>query len=192
MPSGSCAIHCLLELHDDLLTNCAAQSAHAATLLQLSQSCKAFERIVLRDPSSAELVWRPALTHARLLAQGTTADGLSQHRPSAALYRALATVDLRWEQADLEVVVPQPVLPAASARAARRIRASLTGRTGGALCRLYGELLLYGGTLNGNHGPVRLPAPTPTPTPTSTPPSSRLHSWRVVSWCRGAAAYPAA
>ena len=39
-------------------------------------------------------------------------------------------------------------------RALRVIKASLRGRTGAALCRLCGQLLLYGGTLNGNFGPV--------------------------------------
>ena len=166
MTHDSSNISHLLELHDDLLTNCAAQAAHAATLCRLSQSCKAFERLVLRDASSAELVWRPALTHARLLVHGTTNDGTSQqhHRPSAALYRALATVELRWEPAGLDVAAPQSALGRSTiesvihdARAVRRIKASLTGRTGGALCRLGGQLLLYGGTLNGNHGPVLLP-----------------------------------
>ena len=96
MAHDPCAISHLLELHDDLLTNCAAQAAHAATLCRLSQSCKAFERLVLRDASSAELAWRPALDHARLLVHGTTNDGTSQqhHRPSAALYRALETVKI--------------------------------------------------------------------------------------------------
>ena len=155
MAHDACAISHLLELHDDLLTNCAAQAAHAATLCRLSQSCKAFERLVLRDSSSAELVWAPALAHARLLADGssndgratdgarTTSDGsdgsLQQEaivRPSAALYRALATVELRWERAGLDVAGPQSL-----------IKMALTGRTGGALCRLRGQLLLYGGTL---------------------------------------------
>ena len=112
MAPDSCAIDHLLELHDDLLTNCAAQAAHAATLCRLSQSCKAFERIVLRDSSSAELAWEPALAHARLLVHGTTNDGVLQqhHRPSAALYRALATVGLRWEPAGLDVAAPQSAL----------------------------------------------------------------------------------
>ena len=160
------SIHHLLELHDDLLTNCAAQAAHAITLCRLSQSCKAFERLVLRDSSSAELAWRPALFYARLV-HGTT-DGISQHRhrPSAALYKALETVDLRWEQAGLDVAAPQSALGRNTiesvihdARAVRRIKATLTGRTGGALCRLRGQLLLYGGTLNGNLGPVLLSLP---------------------------------
>ena len=162
MAHDVCAISHLLELHDDLLTNCAAQAAHAATLCRLSQSCKAFERLVLRDPSSAELVWAPALAHARLLADGSSSDGRATDgartasdgsggalqpeailRPSAALYRALATVELRWERAGLDVAGPQSL-----------IKMALTGRTGGALCRLRGQLLLYGGTLNGNFGPV--------------------------------------
>ena len=80
----------------------------------------------------------------------TTSDGIGGAlqpeailRPSAALYRALATVELRWERAGLDVAGPQSL-----------INMALTGRTGGALCRLRGQLLLYGGTLNGNFGPV--------------------------------------
>ena len=36
----------LLDLHEDLLTNCAAQAADAPTLCRLSCSCKVFERVV--------------------------------------------------------------------------------------------------------------------------------------------------
>ena len=50
----------LLDLHEDLLTNCAAQAADAPTLCRLSCSCKVFERLVLRDAGAAELAWTPA------------------------------------------------------------------------------------------------------------------------------------
>lgn len=166
----------LLDLHEDLLTNCAAQAADAPTLCRLSCSCKVFERLVLRDAGAAELAWTPALQHARLLALGPD-DGSHalSNRPSAALYQAFSNVGmsmnpigeggLRWERAALAIhaesavarggsVLPEAMRNELRLRALRVIKASLRGRTGAALCRLCGQLLLYGGTLNGNFGPV--------------------------------------
>ena len=131
-------VSALLDLDEDLLCNVACQAADATDLMCLAATCKAFCLIVLRDPGQSAISWTPLIK--RLVPAG-----LGERRASPTLYQALSSVlSLRWRPLHLRA---QRVSP-------RMLAVTLRGRTGAALCRLEGELLLFGGTLNGNAGPV--------------------------------------
>ena len=133
------AAHHLLDLPDELLVQCAVQLASFARrpevyLSQLSAVNRTFARL-LRDDEAASMVWTVAL-HS----------GLGWHhdmgrRASAQLYHSLSTIkSAKWHKFSLVT--------------SRSNALSLLGRSSSASCSLGSELLMYGGTLNGNFGPL--------------------------------------
>ena len=130
----------LLDLPDELLSQCAAQCATVAstsrdaatTLCRLAVTCHTFLRLVISDVEAAALAWSGVL---RLLGSPV------QKQPSPQLYRSLSNVDRIWWDEWL-------------LRAPPSCKQSLRGRSSSASCCLNGALLMYGGTLNGNMGPL--------------------------------------
>ena len=124
----------ILDLGDDLLAAVAEHAEDAQTRCRLAASCAAFRRLILCDVRTRALVWNPLVRIYRPL----KADRL----PSPMLYQSLSSLQrLSWRPLSLEA--PRSIAQHA-----------LAGRTGAASCRLEGVALVYGGTLNGNIGPL--------------------------------------
>jgi hypothetical protein len=137
-PDGSSEEMVLLDLHEDALAAIAAHTADAVDLCCLSAACRTFHRLIMEDDASTQLVW------ASLVAELIPVPP-PERAPCAQLYRALSSCDdLRWLPTELKVCRADP----------QRMKHGLVGRTGAAVCELAGASLLFGGTLNGNHGPV--------------------------------------
>ena len=127
----------LEKLDEDLLASVAANCDTSTDLCCLASSCKTFARLILQDAQSMAIVWEPLISQL--------IDSSLVPSPSALLFRALSTVDeLEWQRARLTV----------SRASAAEIMCRLNGRTGSAACRIGDDILLFGGTLNGNAGPL--------------------------------------
>ena len=124
----------LLDLDDDLLAAVAMATSNAQTRCHLAESCTALYRLIMSDIQARALIWAPLVRAYRPLKP--------DRLPSSSLYNALSSLKrLSWTPLTLEA--PRP-----------SIRHQLEGRTGTASCRLEGEALVFGGTLNGNVGPL--------------------------------------
>ena len=125
----------LTDLSDDLLT---AILTHCtpAPLLRLAATSRHFLDLAVCDNATSALAWAPSLRRIGWSAKEVV------RRPSAQLYRALTQIGrIQWQSLQLWL---NPM----------SLRRRLSGLTGAASCRLDGVALLFGGTLNGNAGPV--------------------------------------
>jgi hypothetical protein len=133
----------LTDLEDGLLTQIIELVGHPASLCRLASAAVAFRRLVLRDAASAAQIWSRPLRCIGWPAVGAGSDNAGEHPPSAALYRALSAISAAsWSK-------PAAVDPPSSL--ASRWHGGITGA---ASCNLDGSRLLFGGTQNGNTGPV--------------------------------------
>lgn len=125
----------LLDLGDDLLTQVASHSRAAPELCRLAATCQLFARLLINDAASSQVAWSPALRHTLHWHDAPA------HAASRNLYRALSTIDLiEWHAYELI--------------ASRSRKHTLLGRSSSASCCIDNEILIYGGTLNGNAGPL--------------------------------------
>lgn len=132
-------VESLLDLPEELLTQVALQCATcsrsaALELCRLAASCHTFCRLVMCDAAAAALPWGVAM-------ESDLDWHNSRHQPSPQLYRAMASIEsAEWQEWDLATT--------------RSLQETLLGRSSSASCRLGEALLMYGGTLNGNFGPL--------------------------------------
>lgn len=123
----------LIDIGDDCLISVAASLLDTPSLLSLAATCKLLHSLILTQAASSVLVWSP------LIASDFAWPPCE--RASPRLYQALSRVQhFRWHECDLETT--------------RNRAITLNGRSSTAGCCFEGQMLMYGGTLNGNAGPL--------------------------------------
>ena len=123
----------LVDIGDDCLISVAATLLDAPSLLSFAATCKLLHNLILTQAASSVLVWSPLIA--------SDFAWPARERASPRLYRALSCVQrFRWHECDIET--------------SRNRLLTLNGRSSSAGCCFEGEMLMYGGTLNGNAGPL--------------------------------------
>lgn len=136
--SNSSSFRGLADFEDDLLMQIASHLMDPLSLCRLGASAKTFRRLIMGDGAAATEVWSPLLQRI-----GCCPSNLPLP-PSLRLFRNLSSISsTAWSSLRLRSGEPQSLY-------SQRLR----GLTGAACCRLHSSLLLFGGTLNGNAGPV--------------------------------------
>lgn len=157
---GSRGLPRLTDLEEDVLTHIAAYVAaeDPFSLYRLCAVARVLRTLFIVKGASSALAWQPALKQLGWpLCDGNDFGVGKLCRPSAKLYRALSDVSaIAWASARLKCHQSTGTIATSDGRL--RILSDptcrLDGLTGAACCCLHQSLLLFGGTLNGNAGPV--------------------------------------